>query len=90
MDPNLSFRNLVAAGTARGERAMRLHPQPNYVITKIAEEAGEVVKEAVHAAEGRSSLARVEDEMIDTIAMLYRLWVEGDGVHGLRPVMEGD
>ena len=61
-------------------------PQPNYVISKLAEEAGEVVKAAIHCAEGRESVANVRAEMRQLIAMLFRLWVEGDQVHGLPPV----
>lgn len=61
-------------------------PQPNYVISKVAEEAGEVVKAAIHCAEGRETYRNLRGEIKQTIAMLYRLWVEGDQVHGLKPV----
>jgi phosphoribosyl-ATP pyrophosphohydrolase len=81
-----SFTTLVSKAISEGERAMVKFPQPNYVITKVAEEAGEVVKAAVHSAEGREPLTSVRDEMVQTIAMLYRLWCEGDEVHGLPPV----
>lgn len=80
--------DLVEAAIERACSAMALYPQPNYVITKLAEEAGEVVKEAVHHAEGRGSADRVKDEIIDLLAMTYRLWIEGDSVHGLKPVCE--
>ena len=80
------FYALVSEGIYRGEKAMTKFPQPNYVISKFAEESGEVVKAAIHCAEGRESFDSVKDEMVDTIAMLYRLWVEGDEVHGLLPV----
>jgi len=66
--------------------AMTKFPQPNYVISKVAEEAGEVVKAAIHCAEGRETAENVRDEMRQLIAMLYRLWVEGDQVHGLPPI----
>jgi len=80
------FDDLVMAARAEAARAMLKFPQPNYVISKIAEEAGEVVKAAIHCAEGRESYDAVHSEMRQLIAMLYRLWVEGDGVHGLQPV----
>lgn len=67
-------------------RAMRKFPQPNYVISKFAEEAGEVVKAAIHCAEGRETAANLRGEFKQVIAMIYRLWVEGDEVHGLSPV----
>lgn len=77
---------LVAEARDEAAKAMRKFPQPNYVISKIAEEAGEVVKAAIHCAEGRETMANLRGEMKQTLAMLYRLWVEGDQVHGLPPV----
>ena len=35
---------LVEAAWSEAQRAMTKFPQPNYVISKVAEEAGEVVK----------------------------------------------
>jgi len=81
-----NWGDLIQEAMTEAEKAMRKYPQPNYVITKIAEEAGEVVKAAVHAAEGRETLENLRGEMIQLIAMLFRLWVEGDQVHGLLPV----
>lgn len=78
--------DLIASARVEAEKAMRKFPQPNYVISKIAEEAGEVVKAAIHCAEGRETVENLRGEMKQTIAMLYRLWVEGDQVHGLPPV----
>lgn len=82
------FDLLISDAKKEAVRAMRKFPQPNYVISKIAEEAGEVVKAAIHAAEGRESMAEVRGEMCQLVAMLYRLWIEGDQVHGLPPVGE--
>lgn len=87
------FAALVADARAEAEKAMRKFPQPNYVISKIAEEAGEVVKAAIHCAEGRETAENLRGEMKQVIAMLYRLWVEGDGVHGLpsvRAALQGE
>ena len=80
------FDDLVAAACAEAIKAMRKFPQPNYVISKIAEEAGEVVKAAIHCAEKRETAENVAAEMKQLIAMLIRLWVEGDQVHGLPPI----
>lgn len=65
---------------------MRKFPQPNYVISKVAEEAGEVVKAAIHCAEGRETPENVIAEIKQAMAMLLRLYVEGDQVHGLPPL----
>lgn len=68
--------------------AMRRYPQPNYVISKVAEECGEVVKSAIHCAEGRETTDRVRAEIRQAMAMLMRLYLEGDQVHGLPPLAE--
>lgn len=80
------FDGLFLDGIAEAVKAMEKYPQPNYVISKIAEEAGEVVKAAIHCAEGRETPENLRSEMKQLIAMLYRLWIEGDQVHGLAPV----
>ena len=69
-------------------KAMRKFPQPNYVITKVAEEAGEVVKAAIHCAEGREAPSAVREEMVQAMAMIIRLYIEGDQVHGLPPIID--
>lgn len=68
-------------------KAMRKYPQPTYVISKVAEEAGEVVKAAIHCAEGRESPIAVREEMVQAMAMIIRLYIEGDQVHGLPPII---
>ena len=85
-DHNGHWGDFVWSALNEAEKAMRKFPQPNYVISKIAEEAGEVVKAAIHCAEGRESIENVRGEMRQLIAMLFRLWMEGDQVHGLPPV----
>lgn len=60
-------------------------PQPNYVLLKVAEEAGEVVQAGVHYAEGRETWENLEGEVVQTMAMLYRLVTEGDQVNGVIP-----
>jgi phosphoribosyl-ATP pyrophosphohydrolase len=80
------FDQLVSDAYDEAERAMVRFPQPNYVISKVAEEAGEVVKAAIHAAEGRETLDHVRSEMCQLVAMLYRMWAEGDEVHGLAAI----
>lgn len=68
--------------------AMQNFPQPNYVISKVAEEAGEVVKAAIHCAEGRETKENVRAEIKQAMAMLMRLYLEGDQVHGLPPIYD--
>lgn len=80
------MRSVCLAAQARARKAMFKYPQPNYVLTKLAEESGEAVKAGVHLAEGRDfSWSDFEDECLDTIAMCLRLLVEGDQVIGLIP-----
>jgi phosphoribosyl-ATP pyrophosphohydrolase len=88
MDDRHGFGELVSSAYAEADKAMQKFPRPNYVISKVAEEAGEVVKAAIHCAEKRETAENVAGEMKQLIAMLYRLWVEGDQVHGLSPIGE--
>jgi hypothetical protein len=81
------------AAKAEADKAMRKFPQPNYVISKVAEEAGEVVKAAIHCAENRETKEAVLGEVVQCMAMLIRLCLEGDQVHGLAallPAGEGE
>ncbi|OVZ94886.1 hypothetical protein CBW58_02095 [Yersinia frederiksenii] len=79
------FAGLVAAARVRADKAMRKFPQPNYVLNKVAEESGEVIKAVIHYTEGREEWPNVEAEIIDNLAMLLRLVTEGDQVIGFTP-----
>jgi len=66
-------------------KATHKFPQPNKVLLKVAEEAGEVVKAGVHLSENRDfTWHDLEDECIQTIAMCLRLLTEGDQTIGLK------
>ena len=79
------FAALVTQARARADKAMRKFPQPNYVLNKVAEESGEVIKAVIHYTEGREEWRNVEGEIIDNLAMLIRLVQEGDQVIGFTP-----
>ena len=68
------------------QNAVKKFPQPNYVLLKVAEESGEVIKAAVHFAEGRDTATHVREEIVQAMAMLMRLYLEGDGVNGVPPI----
>ena len=80
------LNSIVSRSVDQVQRAVNKFPQPNYCLLKVAEEAGEVVKAGVHLAEGRDfTHADLEGEVVDTIAMLFRVLIEGDQVIGLPP-----
>lgn len=83
--PDDYFSRLVSKARQSAEKAMIKFPQPNYVLLKVAEEAGEVVQAGVHYAEGRETWENLEGEVVQTMAMLYRLVTEGDQVNGVIP-----
>ncbi|HGY5183053.1 TPA: hypothetical protein ACNV5L_003392 [Citrobacter braakii] len=83
--PEDYFASLVIAARLCAEKAMRKFPQPNYVLNKVAEESGEVIKAVIHYTEGREEWENVEGEIIDNLAMLIRLVTEGDQVIGFVP-----
>ena len=79
------FDKLVSKAKQSAQKASVKFPQPNYVALKIAEEAGEVVRGCVHYAENRMDWEEVEGEIIQLMAMIYRLVYEGDMVNGIHP-----
>lgn len=79
------FATLVVKARAAAIKAMARFPQPNYVLNKVSEEHGEVIKAVVHYMEGRETWDNVEGELVDNLAMLIRLVVEGDQVIGFTP-----
>ena len=79
------FEGLVAKARQSAAKASAKFPQPNYVTLKIAEEAGEVVRGAVHYAEGRMEWEEVEGEIVQLLAMLIRFVTEGDQINGITP-----
>ncbi len=79
------FAYLVAMARVSADKAIRKFPQPNYVLLKVAEEAGEVVQAGVHYAENRMEWGQVEGEVVQLLAMLIRLVTEGDQVNGITP-----
>ncbi|HFD7119996.1 TPA: hypothetical protein ACF3P8_002613 [Serratia marcescens] len=83
--PQDYFGALVEKARMSADKAMQKHPQPNYVLNKVAEESGEVIKAVIHYTEGREEWANVEGEIIDNLAMLIRLVIEGDQVIGFTP-----
>lgn len=83
------FASLVAMARVSADKAMRKFPQPNYVLLKVAEEAGEVVQAGVHYAEKRMEWQQVEGEIVQLLAMLIRLVTEGDQINGITPPAAG-
>lgn len=83
--PEDYFATLVAKARVAADKAMKKFPQPNYVLNKVSEEHGEVIKGVVHYLEGRETWDHVESELVDNLAMLIRLVVEGDQVIGFTP-----
>lgn len=83
------FGSLIERARASAAKASEKFPQPNYVTLKIAEEAGEVVRGAVHYAERRMEWSEVEGEIIQLLAMLIRFVTEGDQVNGIVPPTAG-
>ncbi len=84
-EQNDYFASLVARARVSADKAIRKFPQPNYVLLKVAEEAGEVVQAGVHYAENRMEWGQVEGEIVQLLAMLIRLVTEGDQVNGITP-----
>jgi phosphoribosyl-ATP pyrophosphohydrolase len=52
---------------------MRRFPQPNYVLNKVAEESGEVIKAVIHYTEGREQWSNVNLKSLTTW-LCYCAW----------------
>lgn len=83
--PNNYLTDITRKAYTSAETAKLKYPQPNYTTLKIAEEAGEIIRAAVHYAENRMEWAEVEAEAIQTIAMIFRLLTEGDEINNVIP-----
>lgn len=79
------FDFLVNLARDEAAKAITHYPQPNYTMLKFSEEAGEVVKAAVHFGERRDTWVHVEEEIVQTLAMMLRFLHEGDGVNKIYP-----
>lgn len=79
------FDILVDQARQEAAKAIEKYPHPNYTMLKFSEEAGEVIKGAVHYSEGRELWVHVEQEIVQTLAMLIRFLREGDGINKIYP-----
>lgn len=77
------INKLFADAMRAAGKAQRKFPQPNYVALKVAEEAGEVLRAAVHCAENRMETTEIYAESVQLIAMAIRLLIEGDKINGV-------
>lgn len=73
-------------------RAVLKYPQPCKIppIPKLAEECGEAIQAANKCIEGKGSLEAVRGELVQTVAVIIRLYIEGDETLGLPPVYTVD
>ncbi|WP_319498055.1 hypothetical protein [uncultured Cohaesibacter sp.] len=75
-----TLMSLVKDAWVMAQKAKNKFPQEPGNIPphdKFAEESGELFKAIIHCAEGRDSLQHVREEMVDTIAMIFRVHEEG-------------
>lgn len=70
-------------------RATTLFPGSSTNLLALCEEHGELVKASLDYAQGKSSIADVRKELVQTMAMCLRLWFQGDASIKLDPVRWG-
>ena len=80
--------DLFTEALREAHKAMEKYPVPNKTTLKIAEEAGEVVRECVKVSEGRGDLENLRLEIVQNMAMLIRLAIEGDRTIGVPAILE--
>jgi hypothetical protein len=67
------------------ERARAKFPSPDFLLSALSEEHGEVVQAVLNQYAGKGDEEAIRKEIIQEGAMLYRLATEGDPVHRLNP-----
>ena len=80
------FKRVAAEAT----RARGKFPEPRWLLMAMNEEVGELNKAVLqHICDGRS-MESVRTELIQSMAMLLRLWTEGDPGIGLSPSRDSE
>lgn len=80
------WSGLAAAAADEYERALQLFPGANNNLLALCEEHGELVKACLDYHQGKSTEADIGKELTQCMAMLLRLWFQGDATIGLPPV----
>ena len=75
---------------AEMNRARKLHPSNQLLLTAFSEECGEVVKAVLNHYENKGTTDEVYFELIQAAAMIGRLLEEGDPSHRLPPLLGED
>lgn len=58
---------------------------PALLLTAFSEEAGELVKAVLNSYHGQGGIGEIHRELVHAMAMLVRLYEEGDPAHRLDP-----
>jgi hypothetical protein len=78
---------LIAAAEVELESARKAYPAPNPNTLALAEEAGEAVRASFDAYAKKHDARALVKELVQTIAMCFRLAEEGDPTIGVGPVV---
>lgn len=63
--------------------ARRKFPKPTHLTVALAEECGELIKAIAQLREGKGDYKAVRVELVQTMAMCVRLYLDGDETEGL-------
>lgn len=77
--------SIFTAAIQEVARARSKFPSSDHITLAFAEEAGEVVKAVLDFKQGKGTMQNVEKEIIQTMAMCLRLYLEGDPSVNLPP-----
>jgi NTP pyrophosphatase (non-canonical NTP hydrolase) len=70
------------------KRAKKKFPKPELLLTAMTEEHGELVKAIMDCRQGKASQEDIKQEMIQLIAMIIRLFNEGDPAHKMGSLIQ--
>lgn len=83
------WSELAKMVTAELERARKKFPNPDYLVTALAEEAGEAIRaslEVMYSKGTEETRQALLKELVQTMAMCVRLYNEGDPIHKIEPL----
>lgn len=82
------WAGLAADVDAELFHARKKFPAADHLTVALAEECGELIKAIAQHREGKSDLIEVRTELVQTMAMCVRLYLDGDVTEGLPPVRQ--
>lgn len=84
----LNWHSLAEDVDNEVSRARKKFPEPTHMTVALAEECGELIKAIAERREGKGAKDATYTELVQTMAMCVRLYLDGDKTENLRPIQQ--